>query len=276
MIRSLKDIKLWAYSKMNLNFVSKEDINYLLQETFSLKPYELLLKENELLDDHLFIEFFERVNNGEPLYYVLGKAPFYGLNFKCKRGVTLIPRNETEELVSMAIEDINKFGFKKVLDIGTGTGCIALSIKKNVLEVEVHALDISKEALEVAEINKKHLGVDVKLFLGDCLENVEEKYDLIVSNPPYIDRDSFVQESVINYEPHIALFADNHGLMIYEKIFSKIDNCLNYSSEAIFEISPDLVDGLVNLLNKYLPKYTYSFYKDMNHFIRFLKIRKDK
>ena len=114
---------------------------------------------------------------------------------------------------------------------------------------------------------------NVKFYLSDCFENVQDAdFDLIISNPPYIDRDTYVQESVLKYEPHSALFADNHGLAIYEKIIINSTKYLKKHSLLAFEISPDLKEGLTELTNKYIPNSKYYFEEDINGFIRYLFI----
>ena len=102
----------------------------------------------------------------------------------------------------------------------------------------------------------------------------KEKFNVLISNPPYIDKEQFVEESVLKYEPHLALFAEKKGLAIYEKIFRDLDLVLEEHGFAIFEISPDLKDGLIELLRLILPNYRYEFIFDINHFLRFLYIEK--
>ena len=102
----------------------------------------------------------------------------------------------------------------------------------------------------------------------------KEKFNVLISNPPYIDKEQFVEESVLKYEPHLALFSENKGLAIYEKIFLDLDLVLNENGFAFFEISPDLKDGLIKLINKILPTYKYDFIFDINNFLRFLYLEK--
>jgi len=143
----------------------------------------------------------------------------------------------------------------------------------------VDSVDISNEALLIAKENNKRLNAKVNFYLGDCLQEARKnnkKYDVIVSNPPYIDPETYVQDSVLKYEPHLALFADNHGLAIYQKIFKDANYVLNDKYIMGFEISPDLESGLTALVKTYFPDAEYEFVKDMNGFIRFLFVTSKK
>lgn len=256
----------------------KQDIYYLAQKAFSLSLEELILKENEVVDDNIFNQYLKRYLDKEPLYYILGKAPFYKREFIVNNKV-LIPRNETEELVYLTIKKIKekKLTNPKIIDVGSGSGCISITLDKEIIDSLVTGVDISLEALEVAKANNKNLEANVNFYQSDCLKNVvqsKEKFNVLISNPPYIDKEQFVEESVLKYEPHLALFAEKKGLAIYEKIFLDLDLVLEENGFAIFEISPDLKEGLIELLRLILPNYRYEFIFDINHFLRFLYIEK--
>ena len=156
---------------------------------------------------------YKLLEEGLPVQYIVGEVDFYGNIFKVNKNV-LIPRFETEQLIEITMEYINdRFdGCVDILDIGTGSGCIAITLKKNI-RCNVDAVDISSDALEVAEYNKKLNNVDINLFKSDMLSNVSKKYDVIISNPPYIGREEDIQGIVEKNEPHIALYADNDGLL---------------------------------------------------------------
>ncbi|MDD7736190.1 MAG: peptide chain release factor N(5)-glutamine methyltransferase [Bacilli bacterium] len=275
--RLVKDILLEAL-KINSDEAYKQDIYYLAQKAFSLSLEELILKENEIVDDAIFIQYLKRYLDKEPLYYILGKAPFYKREFTVNNNV-LIPRNETEELVYLTLNKIKekKIINPRIIDVGSGSGCISITLDKEIKDSFVTGVDISLEALKVAKTNNEELKANVNFYQSDCLKNVvknKEKYDVLVSNPPYIDKEQFVEESVLKYEPHLALFAENKGLAIYEKIFLDLDLVLNENGFAFFEISPDLKDGLIKLINKILPTYKYDFIFDINNFLRFLYLEK--
>lgn len=275
--RLVKEILIDAL-KISDDEAYKQDIYYLAQKAFSLSLEELILKENEVVDDNIFNQYLKRYLDKEPLYYILGKAPFYKREFIVNNKV-LIPRNETEELVYLTIKKIKekKLTNPKIIDVGSGSGCISITLDKEIIDSLVTGVDISLEALEVAKANNKNLEANVNFYQSDCLKNVvknKEKFNVLISNPPYIDKEQFVEESVLKYEPHLALFAEKKGLAIYEKIFLDLDLVLEEHGFAIFEISPDLKDGLIELLRLILPNYRYEFIFDINHFLRFLYIEK--
>lgn len=275
--RLVKEILIDAL-KISDDEAYKQDIYYLAQKAFSLSLEELILKENEVVDDNIFNQYLKRYLDKEPLYYILGKAPFYKREFIVNNKV-LIPRNETEELVYLTIKKIKekKLTNPKIIDVGSGSGCISITLDKEIIDSLVTGVDISLEALEVAKANNKNLDANVNFYQSDCLKNVvknKEKFNVLISNPPYIDKEQFVEESVLKYEPHLALFAEKKGLAIYEKIFLDFDLVLEEHGFAIFEISPDLKDGLIELLRLILPNYRYEFIFDINHFLRFLYIEK--
>ena len=275
--RLVKEILIDAL-KISDDEAYKQDIYYLAQKAFSLSLEELILKENEVVDDNIFNQYLKRYLDKEPLYYILGKAPFYRREFIVNNKV-LIPRNETEELVYLTIKKIKekKLTNPKIIDVGSGSGCISITLDKEIIDSLVTGVDISLEALEVAKANNKNLEANVNFYQSDCLKSVvknKEKFNVLISNPPYIDKEQFVEESVLKYEPHLALFAEKKGLAIYEKIFRDLDLVLEEHGFAIFEISPDLKEGLIGLLRLIFPNYRYEFIFDINHFLRFLYIEK--
>ncbi|MBE6132432.1 MAG: peptide chain release factor N(5)-glutamine methyltransferase [Erysipelotrichaceae bacterium] len=256
----------------------KQDVYYLAQKAFCISLEELLINENKEVDDTLFNEYFKRYLNGEPLYYILKEAPFYGKTFSVNSKV-LIPRNETEELVLCVINYVkrNKLDNVTILDVGTGSGCIAVTLNLEIKDSKVTGVDISNDALEIAKKNNERLRANVNFYLSDCFDEVtkrKETYQIIVSNPPYIDRDSFVEKSVLDYEPHLALFADNKGLAILERLIKDIDKVLEKNGLAIFEISPEQEENLKNIAHKYIPSYQIEFVNDINNFVRFMVLKK--
>jgi release factor glutamine methyltransferase len=164
----------------------------------------------------------KQLEEGIPVQYIVGNVNFYGYEFKVNKNV-LIPRYETELLVDKTIKRIKKQFKSKVdiLDLGTGSGCIAITIRKE-LDSNVTALDISKEAIEVAKENAKLNDVDIDFINKDMTTYKEKKYDVIISNPPYIKYDEEIMDIVKNNEPHLALYADDNGLYYYKKIIDNI------------------------------------------------------
>ena len=223
----------------------------------------------EKLEDGL-----KRLEKGEPVQYIVGNVDFYGYTFNVNPCV-LIPRFETEELVSKTIEYANivfKETFKAV-DVGTGSGCIAITLKKKLRDkIDMSAVDISKAALEVAQLNAKENDVQIKFYHGDMLDPLDEKFDLIISNPPYIRKDEEIMKIVRDNEPSIALYADNDGLENYEKILSAAKNYLNQKNMIAFEIGWWQGPRVVEIAKKYFPNALIKIEKDMQEKDRFVFI----
>ncbi len=203
-------------------------------------------------DETAIIQQLERVLTHEPVQYVIGSAHFYGLDFYVDQSV-LIPRPETEELVDMVIKE-NGNPAASILDIGTGSGCIAVSLKYNMPATTVEAWDISESALGVARRNASAFGVDVGFKIVDILVTqlvADKKYDVIVSNPPYI-RDSekaLMHSNVLDNEPHLALFVpDADPLVFYRAIARQVLALLRKDGRLYFEINEALGDEMIVLL----------------------------
>lgn len=220
----------------------------------------------------------EKVENGEPLQYVLGYAYFLGEPYKVNPDV-LIPRQETEQLVIETTLYIKKlFNGEEdfvLADVCTGSGCIAASLKKQFKGSDVYASDISESALKVAKENTKDLGI--KLLQGNMLDPFIEKgirLDVLVCNPPYIDKDETIDKQVFKYEPHLALLA-NPSTKFYEEIFQKMPQVMNEKHYlATFEIGEDMDEALTDLVEKYFQEVRYKIGKDMYGKSRFLYIIK--
>src|SRR5574344_1262020 len=178
---------------------------------------EYLKKYGDYTDENIKL-----VNSGVPVQYVVGNVYFYDSIIEVTKD-TLIPRFETEELVDKTIKLINNMFDKKVdiIDLGTGSGCIAICLKKNV-ECNVDAIDISNKALEIANRNAKNNKADISFYLNNMLNNNNKKYDVIISNPPYIEKNEKIMDKVARYEPSLALYAEDNGLYSYDSILT---NC---------------------------------------------------
>ena len=195
----------------------------------------------------------ERVKKNEPLQYVLGETIFYGRRFKCDQRA-LIPRPETEELIDWIINDVSNDGNIRILDIGCGSGCIAITLAKELKNSTVTALDISKEAISLTEENCKINNCQVECINDDIFNFSDAQYDIIVSNPPYIcDNEAANMESnVIDYEPHLALFVpDNSPLKFYEKITEYAARNLRSRGKLYFEINRKYGKEMQLLLEKF-------------------------
>ena len=217
-------------------------------------------------------ENIDRLNNGEPVQYIVGNVSFYGNIIDVDKRV-LIPRFETEELVENTVKYIKKYNYKSIVDIGTGSGCIAITLKKFFPEILVDAVDISKGALEVAKKNANKNNANINFYEGNLLEPLNKKYDVIISNPPYIAYDEEIMDIVKNNEPHIALYASNNGLYYYEEILKNVYKYINNNGLIAFEIGYSQGEKIKKLASKYLNKYDFEIKKDMTGKDRMVFIR---
>lgn len=216
----------------------------------------------------------KKLKQGIPVQYIVGNVDFFGSIISVNNNV-LIPRFETELLVDKTINYINKYfdniNNLSILDIGTGSGCIAISLKKE-LNCKVNAVDISSDALEVAKKNAIDNGVDVKFIESNVFSNIDDRFDIIISNPPYIREDEEIDDVVKNNEPHSALYADNNGLYFYDKILSECKNYLNDKFLIAFEIGYEQGNDVKDFVFKYLDEIDVSIEKDYSNKDRFVFI----
>lgn len=226
---------------------------------------------NKYLEKDKLEDGLHQLEKGIPVQYIVGNVNFYGYEIAVNPSV-LIPRFETEELVSKTIEYLKDKKNLKIADIGTGSGCIAIALKKK-LNCEVDAVDISSDALEVAKNNAIKNNVDIQFYQGNLLEPLQDKYDVLISNPPYIDREEEIMDIVKNNEPEIALYADNHGLACYEEILKTCKPYLKDKAMIAFEIGYLQGEAIIRLATKYLKKVTIKIEKDMQGRDRFAFIQ---
>ena len=217
----------------------------------------------------LFTKGMERIMNNEPMNYVLGYSYFYGYRFIVNDGV-LIPRPETEELVGLVLSKYDEYFNGKSIDlcdVGTGSGAIAIALKKEEEKLNVYASDISEDALKVARLNAQNNDAKVEFFQGSMLEPFIErdiKVDILVSNPPYIKTVETIEASVYDYEPHVALFGGEDGLKFYREILENAHKVLKPKGFIFFEMGYDLKDSLSALAKEYYPESRIEVYKDIN------------
>ena len=216
--------------------------------------HDLTFSEDEI---KIWNAILEQLKNEIPVQYLLGKTSFYGLDFEVNTNV-LIPRPETEELVDWIIKsnqvDQNSKGLK-ILDIGTGSGCIAISLANYIPNAKVFAIDVSESALDTAKKNAESNKVEVTFTNKNILETVdlEQQYDIIVSNPPYVRNleKEEIKKNVLNNEPHLALFVeDNDALIFYRKIAELAQKNLSENGQLFFEINQYLGQEMINLLEE--------------------------
>ncbi|MFH6961745.1 peptide chain release factor N(5)-glutamine methyltransferase [Flavobacterium plurextorum] len=253
-----------AYEAESFFYLILEDKHKLRQIDLALN-HDLTFSE---ADFTVWNSILEELKKEVPIQYLLGKTHFYGLDFEVNENV-LIPRPETEELVEWIINEnkaIDKKKKVKILDIGTGSGCIAISLAKNLPNAEVYAIDVSKKALETAKRNAISNNVEIIFMLKNVLELeiLKSNYDIIVSNPPYVRNleKEEIKKNVLDYEPHLALFVeDNDALIFYRKIASLAQKNLLENGQLYFEI------------NQYLGKEMTVLLEEMN--FKNIELRKD-
>ncbi len=217
-------------------------------------------------------EGIKLLESGVPVQYIVGNVDFYGYNFLVNNNV-LIPRFETEELVDYTIKYVRKYfdDSVRIVDLGCGSGAISVSLSCE-LGVTVDAVDISSDALNVAKENCVKNGASVNFYLGNMLEPLHDRYDVIISNPPYISYDEDIDDVVRDNEPHIALFADNDGLYFYDYILKNCSSYLNDRFLIAFEIGCTQGDRVKDLAYKYLGDVSVSVLKDLSARDRFVFI----
>ena len=242
--------ELLCFGKKHLH---KTQAEMLLAVLLDVNSLELLLMLDKLVDEDIVKKYQEQVmlvKNNAPIQYVIGNVNFYGNRFIVNKNV-LIPRFETEELVENTINlIIENFNFPiNIIDLGCGSGCIGITLKKKLPESNVTLLDISNEALEVAKENALLNQVNVNFILSDMWKNVDSKYDVVISNPPYIRNDEEIEDIVKNNEPHLALYGGEDGLDYYRIIRRGLLSHVNDRFILAMEIGDLQKDDVVNIFS---------------------------
>ena len=241
---------------------------YILDESPHLFSNNLSEQISKEIEDKYFSLIEKHIKEDVPLSHLVGFEYFYDRKFKVTKDV-LSPRMETEELIYKVIEYVkaNNKNNLKILDLCTGSGIIAITLKKELyqISIDVVASDISEEAIEVAKENAQYHDTDVRFIQSDIFNNIDDKFDIIVSNPPYIDRKDEVtmKENVLNYDPHLALFAEEEGMYFYRKIIEQAKDYLKENGVMFFEIGYDQKDKIIKLSKK--NGYLAQVYKDINN-----------
>lgn len=265
--------ELIIYGKKHIH---KDQTILLLSSLLEVNYFDIYQMLDKEIDQEIVDKFklmIKSIEEDMPIQYLLGYTSFYGYTFKVNKDV-LIPRFETEELVNKTKEYIKKY-FKdnlNICDIGTGSGAIAITLKKLFPNSSITAVDISKEALEVAKENAKTLEADINFIEGNMLDNLEGKYDVLISNPPYLTKDDEIEVQVIKNEPHLALFADDDGLKFYKEILSNAKKVLNNRNLIAFEIGDKQKQRIFELVEEYFPNAKKICIKDYNDYDRYIFI----
>ena len=236
---------------------------YISLKELSFTDFVFALQQEVTNEDYKFVEdIFIKLASHIPAQYIIGHAEFFGMQLKVDERV-LIPRPETEELVELILSE-NPEKNLKVIDIGTGSGAIALALAKNRPDWSVTAADISQDALDLSLENANAQNLNLSFIKSDCFSEISSKYDIIVSNPPYISREDQeeVGLNVLHSEPHLALFADEDGLAIYRRIAEDSKDYLNDGGKIYLEIGYKQGQSVPALFMENLPEKRVRTLKD--------------
>lgn len=263
----IKDIKRITNEE---NLALCEVLNISVPELITKKEKEITTKEYKK-----YQKIVKKLKKGLPLAYIINKSYFYNEKYYVNKNV-LIPRPETEYLVEKTNNLIKKHLKDKkisILDIGTGSGVIAITLSKLNKDYNIIATDISKKALKVAKNNQKRHNTDIKFVKTDLFKGINQKFDCIISNPPYIkDNSNSIEEKVKETEPNIALFGGKDGLDYYERILKDINPILKEKHVIAFEIGENQGKEIKKIVKKYLPNDKIAIEKDYNGFDRYIFI----
>ena len=239
----------------SLSFVYRSLKNLSFTDFVFALQKEVTEEEKEFVE-----EIYKKLVAHIPAQYIIGHAEFFGMQLKVDERV-LIPRPETEELVELILAENPKENLK-VLDIGTGSGAIALALAKNRPDWTIKASDISQDALDLAKENAEIQNLNIFLKKSDCFSEISSKYDIIVSNPPYISRRDESEVGLNVLQPHLALFADEDGLAIYRKIAENAKDYLKDGGKIYLEIGYKQGQSVPELFRKHLPEKRVRTLKD--------------
>ena len=289
----LKDIQLIFHRELDAVY-GKDEVdsffNILIKYYLNLNRIALVLEPDltvTKLEEQPLFEALSRLKNNEPIQYIIGETEFFGLSFKVNKH-TLIPRPETEELVEKILKTVHSSASKKsikILDVGTGTGCIAISLAKSIKNSQVFAVDVSDEALKIAKHNAALNAVNITFIQDDILNpshpeliKSPQNFDIIVSNPPYVREleKEEIKDNVLKFEPHLALFVPNDdSLIFYKAITAFAVNNLRNEGQLFFEINQYLGEQMKQLLEHFEFK-NIELLKDIFGNDRIIKASKPK
>ena len=276
----IKEIRALGIQKLNENNIDDAiyKANKLLQYILKIKKIDFILKENEYVDikiEKKYIELLDELIKGKPLQYITHSQEFMKLNFFVDENV-LIPQPDTEILVEKALELIKDSKNMSILDLCTGSGAIAISIKKYMNNVNMYASDISKKALNIARLNAKNNDTEIQFIESNMFENIKNlKFDIIVSNPPYIETDAIINlPKDVQNEPILALDGGLDGLTYYKIIRDNGYSFLKHNGKILIEIGYNQNNRVVNLFKENRNYKNIEIYKDLSNIDRVIKIEK--
>ena len=265
--KSYREVLNWASSFLNEHKKEPYIAEYLLLERLGWDKTQWLIAMNEPIPESVEKQLYqdlESIMKDYPPQYVIGSVLFYESRFKVTED-TLIPRPETEELIELCLQK-NPTSSLQVLDIGTGTGAIAISLKKARPQWQVSATDISPQALAIAKENAGNLSTEVVFYEGDLFQPVEkERFDIIISNPPYISVDEWedMDESVRLFEPKLALFAEAEGMAIYQRLARETPQYLTSKGQIFLEIGYRQGKAVQQLFQEAFPRKKVDIMPDL-------------
>ena len=260
---TVEELIVYGKSKIHSDYAKM-----LLADLLNINSLELLNYLEKQVDEEtekIYKEKVELVKVKKPIQYVIGNVNFYGNIFEVNKNV-LIPRFETEELVENTLYYINNYFNPcdlSIIDLGTGSGCIGITLKKKLPKSDVTLVDISKSALEVATKNANNLEVDVTILENNMLDGLDNKYNIIISNPPYIKTDEEIQDIVKDNEPHLALYGGIDGLDYYKQILESAKTKVKDYYLIAFEIGDTLKNDVINLARLNFPNANIVAKKDL-------------
>ena len=276
----IKEIRALGIQKLNENNIDDAiyKANKLLQYILKIKKIDFILKENEYVDikiEKKYIELLDELIKGKPLQYITHSQEFMKLNFFVDENV-LIPQPDTEILVEKVLELIKDSKNISILDLCTGSGAIAISIKRYMNNVNMYASDISKKALDIARLNAKNNDTEIQFIESNMFENIKNlKFDIIVSNPPYIETDDIINlPKDVQNEPILALDGGLDGLTYYKIIRDNGYSFLKNNGKILIEIGYNQNNRVVNLFKENRNYKNIEIYKDLSNIDRVIKIEK--
>lgn len=247
-------------------YISSIDTKMLISWVTTYDALDIINHLNEHLtqsEEEMFKKLVDARKNDKPIQYITNSANFYGIELFVNEDV-LIPRFETEELVENTMKILKKnFANPKILDLCCGSGAIGIALKTKLDSCDITMADISSKALNVAKANRDKYNLDINAIESDLFENINEKFDCIISNPPYIKEDEEIEDIVKNNEPQLALYGGKDGLDYYDRILKDVKNHLNDKFLIAFEIGATEKDDVIALANKYLTDIKIVAKKDL-------------
>ena len=268
-----REVLRQAQKQLRDKDMNEQEAQLYMVELCALKVHDLYMEIDQEMDAELKDTYevgIERLLKNEPLAHILGYEWFYGYRFSVNEDV-LIPRPETEELVANILAEYDEYFQDQadvtLVDVGTGSGAIAVSLKKEAEAMNVMGTDISEKAIAVACENARSNQAAVPFMVGDMLEPLIDrnlKVDILISNPPYIPIHEEMESSVVDYEPHVALFGGDDGLKIYRIIFENCRKVLKEKAMMAFEMGWNQKEAMIKLVQTYFPNDRYEIIKDMS------------